>query len=461
MDFNTQVIEEFRANGGRVGGPFEGGRLLLLTTTGRGPVPAHDAARIPAGRSGARPRHRVGRGAPKNPAWFHNLVANPRVTVESGAFTYEADAVVLEGTSGMPRSRGPSRPIPGGASTRPSPGDAARHRSGAGRGRAARRPGSMGAMLVAVHDAFRSELALIRRRSRRRGRVGAQLRVNCLTLCQGLGNHHMGEDQQLFPLVGRHHPERGRGPPGRHTTPRLTRPALRREIGYAFARPALFGATVRDALAFGPTHPPDAQLIESARAARADTFIRRLPNGYDTPLSDAPMSGGELQRTGLARAFAHAYRILILDDATSSLDTVTEVEITDAVLTRYADRTRLIIAHRASTAARTDLVAWLENGTSAPWPPHDPLDQPRLPRHLHRPRKGRAPPADDGLRKNDDHPPITTPAKARARSRGNGRRSTALRGGDSTRTSNDPHSRNDGRAKSREGRGGHGFEGAG
>ncbi|WP_255205167.1 ABC transporter ATP-binding protein [Actinomadura sp. BRA 177] len=245
--------------------------------------------------------------------------------------------------------------------------------------------------------------------------------------------------------------------------PRLTRPALRREIGYAFARPALFGATVRDALAFGPTHPPDAQLIESARAARADTFIRRLPNGYDTPLSDAPMSGGELQRTGLARAFAHAGRILILDDATSSLDTVTEVEITDAVLTRYADRTRLIIAHRASTAARTDLVAWLENGHLRALAPHTTLwTNPDYRAIFTAPAKDEPPPADDGLRKNDDHPADNDTGEGeKPRSRGNGRRSTALRGGDSTRTSNDPHSRNDGRAKSREGRGGHGFEGAG
>ncbi|WP_157438256.1 ATP-binding cassette domain-containing protein [Actinomadura latina] len=155
--------------------------------------------------------------------------------------------------------------------------------------------------------------------------------------------------------------------------PRLTRTALRREIGYAFARPALFGATVRDALAFGPARPPEARLVESARAARADAFIRRLPGGYDTPLRQAPMSGGELQRAGLARAFAHAGRVLVLDDATSSLDTVTEVEITDAVLTRFADRTRLIIAHRASTAARTDLVAWLENGRLRALAPHAAL----------------------------------------------------------------------------------------
>ncbi|WP_157430570.1 ATP-binding cassette domain-containing protein, partial [Actinomadura macra] len=144
--------------------------------------------------------------------------------------------------------------------------------------------------------------------------------------------------------------------------PRLTRDALRRQIGYAFARPFLFGDTVGDAIAFGPCRPPESWVRESARTARADDFIRRLPHGYATPLADAPMSGGELQRMGLARAFAHAGRVLVLDDATSSLDTVTELQITDALLDRFGDRTRLIIAHRAGTAARADLVVWLDGG---------------------------------------------------------------------------------------------------
>jgi hemerythrin-like domain-containing protein len=69
-------------------------------------------------------------------------------------------------------------------------------------------PKSLGTMLVALHDAFRRELDLIRKEVSASGAgLGAQLRVNCLTLCQGLGNHHMGEDQQVFPLVKHHHPE--------------------------------------------------------------------------------------------------------------------------------------------------------------------------------------------------------------------------------------------------------------
>jgi ATP-binding cassette subfamily B protein len=143
----------------------------------------------------------------------------------------------------------------------------------------------------------------------------------------------------------------------------LSHGSLRGAVGYAFARPALFGATIADAIG------GDAEA--AARSACADPFIRRLPLGYRTPPAEAPMSGGELQRLGLARAFAHPGRVLVLDDATSSLDTVTEVQVGD-VLTRDG-RTRLIIAHRVGTAARADLVAWLDGGRIRACAPHDEL----------------------------------------------------------------------------------------
>ncbi|TDD88156.1 nitroreductase family deazaflavin-dependent oxidoreductase [Actinomadura darangshiensis] len=209
MDFNSQVIEEFRANGGRVGGPFEGGRLLLLTTTGARTGARHTTplGYLPDGVVRVLVIASAG-GSPKDPAWFRNLVADPRVTVESGAFKYEADAVVLTGEerdgafaraveadpgwgeyevrSGrtlpvvalVPVAEGP----PGG-------------------------PQTPGAMLVAVHDMFRKELALIRKEVAASGAgVGAQLRVNCLSLCQGLDNHHLGEDTMMFPPLEQAHP---------------------------------------------------------------------------------------------------------------------------------------------------------------------------------------------------------------------------------------------------------------
>ena len=95
-----------------------------------------------------------------------------------------------------------------------------------------------------------------------------------------------------------------------------------------------------------------------------------MPEGYLTPLARAPMSGGESQRVGLARAFAHAGRVLVLDDVAASLDTVTEHEITSVLTRELADRTQLVIAHRASTAARADAVVWLERGRVRAVAPH-------------------------------------------------------------------------------------------
>jgi ATP-binding cassette, subfamily B, bacterial RamA/AmfB len=155
----------------------------------------------------------------------------------------------------------------------------------------------------------------------------------------------------------------------------LSRHALREAVAYAFARPALFGATPLDAIAFGSWRPTAEQVMDAAAASRADGFLLRLPNGVRTPLGDVPMSGGEAQRLGLARAFAHAEPalLLILDDATSSLDTVTEMLVSRALTGRLGGRTRLIVAHRVTTAARADLVAWLDGGTVRALAPHAAL----------------------------------------------------------------------------------------
>ncbi|MFI1676562.1 ABC transporter ATP-binding protein [Streptomyces sp. NPDC020607] len=142
----------------------------------------------------------------------------------------------------------------------------------------------------------------------------------------------------------------------------LSREELRREVGYAFERPALLGGTLEGTIGFGAPRPAPDRVREAARAARADPFITRLPDGYATPCAEAPLSGGEAQRLGLARAFARGGRLLILDDAMSSLDTVTEHHIAEALLRHTPHRSRLIIAHRAATAARADTVAWLHEG---------------------------------------------------------------------------------------------------
>ncbi|MFE3827060.1 ABC transporter ATP-binding protein [Streptomyces sp. NPDC059092] len=153
----------------------------------------------------------------------------------------------------------------------------------------------------------------------------------------------------------------------------LGRTELRREVGYAFERPVLFGDTIGEALAWGAERVPADRIRAAARAAGADPFVRLLPHGYDTPRAGAPLSGGELQRLGLARAFAHAGRLLILDDATSSLDTVTERQVERALARDVRASTKLIIAHRLSSAVRADVVVWLEEGRIRAVAPHAEL----------------------------------------------------------------------------------------
>ncbi|WP_020574828.1 nitroreductase/quinone reductase family protein [Actinopolymorpha alba] len=207
-DFNQQIIEEFRANGGQVGGPFEGARLLLLTTTGARSGAPHTTplGYLPDGAE----RSLViasAAGAPNHPAWFHNLVANPRVTVEVGAFTYEAQATVLEGAE---RDRVFARAVEADsgwadyqAKTRRVIPVVGLESVGGLRPNAT----SLGAALKLIHDAFRRELALIRKEFAESGpSLGAQLRVNCLTVCQGLHHHHTGEDGGWFPAIAERHP---------------------------------------------------------------------------------------------------------------------------------------------------------------------------------------------------------------------------------------------------------------
>jgi ATP-binding cassette, subfamily B, bacterial RamA/AmfB len=155
----------------------------------------------------------------------------------------------------------------------------------------------------------------------------------------------------------------------------LTRRALRDAIVYAFERPVLFGQTPFEAISFGAFEPSREQVLAAARDSQAAPFLARLPGGMQTQLDETPLSGGEVQRLGLARAFAHAgrARLLILDDATSSLDTATEMLVSRVLTDQMSHRTRLIVSHRATTAARADLVAWLDRGRLRALAPHREL----------------------------------------------------------------------------------------
>ena len=141
-------------------------------------------------------------------------------------------------------------------------------------------------------------------------------------------------------------------------------PALRRQIGVVLQEPFLFHGTVSENIAYGkPDATPD-EIISTARAANAHNFIVGFPDGYDTVVGERGqmLSGGERQRISIARAILNNPRILILDEATSSVDTETEKLIQEALDRLVENRTTIAIAHRLSTLRRADHLVILEKG---------------------------------------------------------------------------------------------------
>ncbi|GGX61201.1 nitroreductase/quinone reductase family protein [Streptomyces hiroshimensis] len=224
--FHQSVIDEFRANGGKVGGPFEGGDLLLLTTTGaRSGVERttplgyvrHDGLLMVVGSN---------LGAPRHPDWYHNLLARPVVRVEIGTERYEAIAVPAEGerrdrlfahvVSAAPGygayQENTTRVLPVVVLERPEP-------EAAAGGPAPVR--TLADKLLEVHVRLRSQLQHVRdetdahfaARAAHQGPgeppapgLGLQIRQHCLAFCQSLEFHHVSEDRHMFPAMEAHHP---------------------------------------------------------------------------------------------------------------------------------------------------------------------------------------------------------------------------------------------------------------
>jgi ABC-type multidrug transport system fused ATPase/permease subunit len=156
---------------------------------------------------------------------------------------------------------------------------------------------------------------------------------------------------------------------------RLT--SLRRAIGVISQDPFLFSATVRENIAFGAPELTDDEVVEVARLAQAHEFVERLPQGYDTVIGERgiTLSGGQRQRLAIARALAVDPRVLILDDATASVDATTEARIRLGLREAMKGRTTLIIAHRLSTIALADEIVVLDDGRIAARGTHDDLSK--------------------------------------------------------------------------------------
>ena len=158
-------------------------------------------------------------------------------------------------------------------------------------------------------------------------------------------------------------------------TREMTRDALRGSFGMVLQDTWLFGGTIRENIAYGAADATDEQVMAAARAAYVDHFVRTLPDGYDTVLDDeaSNVSAGEKQLITIARAFLSNPAILILDEATSSVDTRTEVLVQKAMADLRRGRTSFIIAHRLSTIRDADTILVMESGAIVEQGDHEAL----------------------------------------------------------------------------------------
>lgn len=155
----------------------------------------------------------------------------------------------------------------------------------------------------------------------------------------------------------------------------MSREDLRSGIGMVLQDTWLFGGTIADNIAYGADGATREQVVEAARAAHVDRFVRTLPEGYETVIDDdgAGVSTGEKQLITIARAFLAQPSILVLDEATSSVDTRTEVLIQRAMARLRSGRTSFVIAHRLSTIRDADVILVMEDGSIVEQGTHDEL----------------------------------------------------------------------------------------
>jgi len=156
---------------------------------------------------------------------------------------------------------------------------------------------------------------------------------------------------------------------------KVTQASLRRQMGIVLQDTFLFSGTVMDNIRYGRLEATDKEVIEAARLARADEFIQRLPDGYDTDIGERGhnLSQGQRQLISIARAILANPRILILDEATSSVDTRTELLIQQALGELLRGRTSFVIAHRLSTIRNADQVLVIDKGRIVERGTHDSL----------------------------------------------------------------------------------------
>jgi len=155
----------------------------------------------------------------------------------------------------------------------------------------------------------------------------------------------------------------------------LSRAELRGHVGMVLQDAWLFDGTIRENIRYGRLDATDDDIIDAAQATMVDRFVRQLPDGYDTVISEnaTSLSSGERQLLTIARAFLSQPSLLILDEATSSVDTRTEMLVQQAMKALRSDRTSFVIAHRLSTIRDADLILMMQDGRIVEQGPHETL----------------------------------------------------------------------------------------
>ncbi|HWM96339.1 MAG TPA: ABC transporter ATP-binding protein, partial [Streptosporangiaceae bacterium] len=206
---------------------------------------------------------------------------------------------------------------------------------------------------------------------------GLSLRVEPGETVAVVGASGSGKSTLALLLPRFYDPQGGSVRIGGHDVADVTRDSLRAAIGMVMEESFLFSDTVRANIAYGRPDATDEQVMAAARAAQADEFIARLPQGYDTVVGEQglTLSGGQRQRVALARALVTDPRLLVLDDATSAIDPRLEAEIHTALRAVMRGRTTLIIAHRRSTLNLADRIVVLDAGRVADTGTHEELEE--------------------------------------------------------------------------------------
>ena len=179
-----------------------------------------------------------------------------------------------------------------------------------------------------------------------------------------VGPSGAGKSSLVNLLLRFYDPTRGRVTVGGVDLREVRTESLRQRVAYVPQETVLFAGTVRDNIAYGKPDASLEEVVRAAVAANADGFIRQLPRGYDTPLDEAALtlSGGQRQRIAIARALLTDPEFIILDEATSSLDSESEALVQEAIERLMAGRTALVIAHRLSTVRRAHRIVVLAEG---------------------------------------------------------------------------------------------------